>query len=117
MFKIAICDDEESTISRVEQIINSYQLKTNVALTIRLFLSAKQLLAHIESGERFDIIFLDIGMEGLNGIEFGHILRDQINDEQTKIIYISWNKAYSMDLHSIRPFDFLLKPVKIETVE
>jgi len=45
------------------------------------------------------MIFLDIKMEGLSGIGFGKILRNDKKDEDTRIVYISSFKEYVMELH------------------
>ncbi len=62
-------------------------------------------------GEYFGLIFLDIEMQYVNGIEAGKIIREKMKDELTKIVYISGSDNYAMELFQVRPLDFLIKPI------
>ena len=113
MLIIAICDDEKNICTSLERVVEEYALGKNINYNIESFNSADELLKHILLKKNsYDIIFLDIEMKGINGIEFGEILRGDMKDEKTKIIYISWENSYAMDLFKVRPFDFLIKPLE-----
>lgn len=117
MIKIAICDDEKDTCSELERAIIQYEQNNSVRIDLEIYYSAEYLLQKIDEGQRYDLIFLDIEMDELNGIELGKRLRYQYNDEITKVIFISWKKKYAMDLFDIRPFDFIEKPIDFNRVE
>lgn len=111
MFKIALCDDQQAVCNSLENTIIKYmQIKTK-SYSIDTFNSADEMLYHINKGNSYDTIFLDIEMEGITGIEFGEIMRNDMDDEQTKIIFISWQSSYAMDLFKVRPIDFIIKPL------
>lgn len=116
MYNIAVCDDEENVCSNLEAIIFSYMEIRNRDYNVEIFHSAKDLLQIIDEGKRYDVIFLDIEMEGLDGIGFGRILRENMEDERTKIVYISWKDSYAMNLFEIRPMDFIVKPLSEEKI-
>jgi DNA-binding LytR/AlgR family response regulator len=110
MLKIAICDDEIDICNSLENIAEKYLKTRNMQYNLDIFYSADSLFKYITDGNSYDILFLDIEMEGLSGIEFGKILRNDMQNELTKIIYISWQCSYAMDLFKVRPVDFIIKP-------
>ena len=65
----------------------------------------------IQLGMFFDVIFLDMEMEGKTGIEVGKWLREIRKNEKTEIIYMAEDERHVVELFQNRPFDFLLKPL------
>ncbi len=113
MLKIAICDDNQFFCSEIETIILKNKDKLNKQhLNIDIFYSGQQLYSHLNQNHKYDIIFLDIEMESLNGVEVGKKIRNDLNDDDTQIIYVSSNASYAMQLFQNRPANFLIKPVK-----
>lgn len=71
----------------------------------------RELLA---SGKRFDIVFLDIQMEGMNGIEAARSLREKnanLGVEDTVLVFITGIKDYVFDAFDLYAFQYLLKPI------
>ena len=64
----------------------------------------------LESEEKFDIIFLDIDMGGINGIETAKKIR--IYDKKVKIIYVTNYTDYTSSAFSVHAFGYLVKPIK-----
>ena len=62
-----------------------------------------------------DIIFLDIEMPGISGLEFCQIIRQQISPE-TKVVFYSAHDHYAIDALRREAFDFLLKPPSVEEI-
>lgn len=97
MFKIAICDDVEDVCSELKTMI--IDMKDSLIcgdIIIDTFYSGEALLENIEESP-YDLIFLDIELGEINGVEVGHIIREQMEDYITKIIYIS-----SKDMQQLR---------------
>lgn len=117
MLKIAICDDIIEITSHLEDIIFEISKKNLINVDIEVFFSGYDLLRYINNGNDFDLIFLDIEMENINGIQVGNEIREFIGDNDTQIVYISGTNKYAMDLFKIRPFDFLVKPLDLDKVE
>ncbi|KAI4452712.1 hypothetical protein C823_007296 [Eubacterium plexicaudatum ASF492] len=63
----------------------------------------------LASGKRFDIVFLDIRMEGMNGIETAKKLQKQQGD--IILVFITGMKDYVFDALDLYAFQYLLKPV------
>lgn len=71
MIRICICDDEQLHSSKLEKIImDSAGLYQNIELDIDIYESGKSLLNALKArNEEYQILFLDIEMGILNGIE------------------------------------------------
>ncbi|MEG2787390.1 MAG: LytTR family DNA-binding domain-containing protein [Romboutsia sp.] len=104
MLKIAICDDEINILNKTKEIINGYQ-KSNIGVTS--YSSGEDL---IDDYKDFDIIFLDIDMSGMNGIETAKIIREK--DKLVKIIYVTNYTDYTSSAFSVHAFGYIVKPIK-----
>lgn len=106
-----ICDDEKSTCTELEQILLNYASERSVKLQIDVFYSGDSMAKYLYQENLLDILFLDIELPGINGIEIGDYIRRILENEQIFIIYISSKRQYAMELFQNRPFDFLIKPL------
>lgn len=102
---IAICDDEGIIREQMKNLIEKQELNH----ILKTFSSGKELL---EVKLHFDIIFLDIQMEGINGIETARKLRER--GEEAILIFITGLKEYVFDAFDVSAFHYLLKPVEEE---
>ena len=64
-----------------------------------------------ENKKILDVLFLDIELLTTNGIEVGRFIREEQENMETAIVYISANSSYAMDLFRVQPTDFLIKPL------
>jgi len=113
---VAVCDDNQRVISDIEKHLEQVTRNKSIKFETSDFGSGEKLCASIESGCHYDIIFLDIGLPKINGIEVGKAIRDKYNNEHVSIIYISSEKNHSMQLFSTRPMDFLIKPIGLKEI-
>lgn len=116
MLKIAICDDENYVCSQVEKILIEISKTLTKKIEIDIFYSGETLYQFLSDGANFDVIFLDIELQILSGVEIGKKIRDELHNEITQIIYISAKDSYAMDLFNIRPLNFLIKPLQKEKI-
>lgn len=72
MLWIAVCDDEVIECSKLAGKIRKILEEMNVSCTIRQFYSGRELLRSLET---FDLIFLDIIMDGLDGMRTAQLVR------------------------------------------
>ncbi len=109
MLRIAICDDDEVMTSKIESMLEKELGRMCLDNTIDVFFSGEAFLNYVEQGSQYDLIYLDIEMEKLNGIEVARVLREKLME--TVIIYISSYENYLIDLFEVEPFRFIKKPV------
>ena len=63
----------------------------------------------LNAAKAFDIVFLDIQMDGMNGIEAARKLRER--QEDAVLIFITGIKEYVFDALDLYAFHYLLKPL------
>lgn len=106
MLSIAVCDDDIleccHMVKRIRRIMDEYKMP----YLIRQFTSGQELL---EAEEDFDLIFLDILMQELNGLQTAEYLRSQ--DNHAVLIFITSSRDYVFDAYDVEAFQYLLKPV------
>ncbi len=112
MYTIGICDDIPSICTQIEETILHYGHSEGELFKIDIFHSGEEVLEHFESGRELDLLFLDIELKELNGVELGRKIRSEFMNETTQIVYISAKESYAMDLFQVRPMNFLVKPIK-----
>ena len=115
MLQIAVCEDEQADrdhlIGILKPLLDKYIESEEYRITN--FISGGELL---QSDDSFHLIFMDIMMEGRNGIETGQELYSR--NHSAKIIYITNFGQYCMDaVNTVHAFAFLEKPVSTEALE
>lgn len=106
--KVYICDDDKETISDYAKLLDTLAKKNKIEITIHSFTSGEALLFNLSNFMDYaDIIYLDILMGKLNGIDTGKKLRDL--GCQAEIIYLTTTKDYVFDAYDISPVNYLLK--------
>ena len=106
--RIAVCDDDETAVSFLRELIESYPKQK---LSADGYSSGEDLL---RTGNIYDLIFLEIDMKGIDGIETARRIR--IHDRKVKIVYVTSYKEYAGKAFSVHAFGYLLKPVKQEKI-
>ena len=76
-----------------------------------IHLTADNILQALELLEAYDvqIVFIDIEMAGINGLESARILNERYND--INIIFVTGHPEYSLEAFDVHPSGFLTKPV------
>ena len=111
MIKIAICDDESFTCQQIEGMIQESSLTSENKVDVDIFYTGEGLIRTLASGMEYDFVILDIELEQLNGVEVGIYIREKQRNFHTQIIYISSKETYAMQLFTVQPLDFLVKPI------
>jgi DNA-binding LytR/AlgR family response regulator len=113
--RIAICDDTDADRELLYQHLRCCQFKNNDELIIDQFSSGRQLLASHDKSP-YHIVFLDIEMPAMDGIQLAGLLRTQ-KEDHTFIVFTTSYPEYMHDSFDVQPFQYLIKPVSLETVE
>ncbi len=115
--RIAICDDIIQICNELESMIIKYYKKIDQVLEIDVYINVEKFISQLDDGVMYDLIFLDIELGNMTGIDVGEIIRYKLEDYITKIVYISAKNQYDRQLFHIQPFDFLAKPFNEKEVE
>ncbi len=116
MIRIAIVDDETAICSYVERCLLNLSKKYNIFMELEVFDSGEDLMKTIDN-TFYDVIFLDIMMKQLSGLDISKTIRNTMGNETTQIIYISGNTEYAIEVFDYDPLHFLPKPLSEEKIE
>ena len=100
--KIAICDDEKYIRDFIKDCITSELSNADILC----FESAESFL---KANENADIMFLDIQMPGINGMELARRVR--FRGSEAVIIFITALEEYVFNAFDVRAFNYLVKPI------
>lgn len=114
MINIAICDDKVEFSSKLEMLLIDIVKEEKIQADIDVYQSGNELLHKLQKDKcYYDMIFLDIEMKGMDGLETAKEIRKQ--DEITTLIYVTSHKSYAIEAYEVQPFRFLVKPINQDT--
>ncbi len=108
MFNIAICDDEEAFIRILEENLRQYAAETGREFCFFVYQDGSELLQRYRSD--YDLIFMDIKMEKLNGLKTAEEIRR--TDSTVGLIFLTSLKQYVWKGYAYSAVSYLLKPVE-----
>lgn len=108
MINIAICDDEVRIIEKIKKYVEEYK---DCEKRISTYECGEELL---NEKKFFEVIFLDIDMGGIDGIETAKKIREY--DKNVKIIYITNFTDYTSLAFQVHAFGYLNKPIKKQDI-
>ena len=106
--KICICDDDNNVHNIIKNYIEKHQFSNSYFEFVDVF-SAEKLLEKYTNNESFDIIFLDIQMKKISGLDAAAQIK-HVNPD-TIIIFISSYPNYVFDAFKVEALHFLVKPI------
>jgi len=110
---IGICDDEQIYLKDMEALCREYAEKTGKHCEIILFYSGEELL---KNRVKLDILFLDIQMEGMNGLDTQELLW-QRDGSSCFVVYMTNYSEYAAQAYNVNVIGFLYKPVTYDMAE
>jgi DNA-binding LytR/AlgR family response regulator len=112
MIKIVICDDEPIQLEKIHNLTKLIWDYEPNPYEVDIFSSGEALLSELEKGTVYDIALLDIQMKKISGVEVGAILRQQFQNTNTILIYISAYDSRAKEVFYFNAIRFLAKPVE-----
>ena len=97
-----IIDDEPLA----QELLKGYVEKTAFLNLVGVYSSAVQAMRDMNTQKNVHLMFLDIQMPGLNGLEFSRLV-----DAQTRIVFTTAFGQYALDSYKVNALDYLLKPI------
>jgi DNA-binding LytR/AlgR family response regulator len=111
--RIAIVEDSLPDEKLLEELLKQYFLRENIKAEIVPFTSGEDFLADWPLA--VDMVFLDIQMGVLNGIQVAEKIRE--SNDRVIITFLTNNPQYSLAGYSVEALDYLIKPVTPELLE
>lgn len=107
MIRFAICDDEPFMQGDIARRLSRYMEERKLICQVSCFTSGKELL---EDNRSFDVVFLDIQMDGPDGMETARRMRNR--GFKGVLIFITVLKESVFDSFEVQAFDYLIKPLE-----
>jgi DNA-binding LytR/AlgR family response regulator len=111
---IAVCEDETIALKINCTYINELSKKYRINSNILGFTNGESLLDYVEK-EEVDIIFMDIDLGGVNGIQTASAIMKK--NPRTITIFITGHREFAYDAFTVEAFSFLTKPIEPERLE
>lgn len=106
---IAIVDDLRSDADQLRTILMSYAYENSLDLSIEVFSGGEEFLYEYKK-YNYTLIFMDIYMNGISGIETAQKIRE--TDTDTAIIFLSTSNEFMPEAFSIHAYDYISKPAE-----
>ncbi len=114
MLRIAICDDEEKCLLDTKRMLEKWSAATSSQLEIDCFDNGDTLIRE-SNIVQYDIVFLDIIMPLLNGMDTAKELRGR--DKTVKIIFLTSSPEFALQSYSVKATDYCLKPITYQRLK
>lgn len=108
MVTIYLCDDNQQMRDNYSRIIHRFAYENRITITLSAFASGEELMFHLyEDPNQAEIIYLDILMGELNGMEVAKELRKL--GCKAEIIFITTSEDYVFEAFDTSPMQYLIK--------
>lgn len=108
-YKIAICDDEQTELEHLSALVTQWETKAGHSCEIHTFSSAESFLFEYAEEQAYDILLLDVEMNGISGIDLAKRLRRDNN--RAEIIFITSHFEFAGEGYEVDALHYLMKPL------
>ena len=107
MYKILIIEDETEAASNLQKCIERYGVSRGLEFSVTRLRTA---FDFISEGGRHDLVFMDIDLPGINGLEAAELMRTY--DPVTPLVFVTNLAQYAVRGYAVDALDFIVKPVR-----
>lgn len=111
--EVALIDDMSYDREKLHQIISYYLNVKNIKFKMYTYSSAEEFLADFSKHE-FTVIFLDISMSGMTGMQAAHEVRKQ--DKRVPIVFVTIEREFALEGYEVHASGYILKPFNPDKV-
>ena len=111
-YKIAVCDDSAPDRTFLSNLVKNWAQTHGHQVQLLEFVSAENFLFFYEEEKDFDILLLDIEMNGMDGVTMAKKIRWE--NQTVQIIFITGYSDYISEGYEVAALHYLMKPVKEE---
>lgn len=114
-YRLAICEDDNVIRKELSALCRDILTDDGISHEMTEFSKAEELDRVIkEEGHPFDLLILDIQMDGITGMELAKSLRQR--GDRVSILFVTGCEDYLPEGYGVQPIHFLLKPVSREAL-
>ncbi|MBT9775694.1 response regulator [Clostridium sp. MCC353] len=111
---IAICDDEQEELNQIKKYTEIFLERNMFEASVFCFSRGGELIEAIGT-RSFELVLLDIYMDGMNGIETAEKIRELLPG--CEIIFITISTDHALEGYRVKAIDYLIKPVLEEGLQ
>lgn len=107
MMKIAVCDDEKFYREKINTLLQKYLSDHQLDSVIDIFCSGKEFLSQSSNAVKYDVVFMDINMEEMDGIETAMRIRAFCSN--TYLVFVTAFIKYALDGYKVNAVRYIMK--------
>ncbi|MBM6815496.1 response regulator transcription factor [Olsenella uli] len=109
MYRALIVEDDPQAAETLRAHLERYAAERGTFFSVEILPSA---LEFLEGTRPADVVFMDIGLPGVSGMEAAEVMRQ--TDELTPLIFVTDLAQYAVRGYQVDALDFMVKPVTYE---
>ena len=106
--RIAVCDDNQIDRDIIKDFLHTYMTEKSIPNTITEYENGMNLIYDIEEGRYYDMVFLDIFMDQILGMDIARKLRNV--GYTGNIVFLTSTAEFAVDSYEVEASGYLLKP-------
>lgn len=107
--KIAVCEDQATQINLLNKQIENWSKDNKVNISIENFTTAESFLFQWSDYDKYDIIFLDIKLSKMSGVELSNKIREK--NKIVDIVFVTGFFKYALHGYRVGALQYLMKPI------
>jgi DNA-binding LytR/AlgR family response regulator len=107
MIRIAIVEDEENYCKQLMEFIKKYDLEQRMQSEVIIYKDGESIVREYHG--QYQLIFMDIQMNGMNGMQAAKKIREK--DKDVIFVFVTTTVAYAVQGYAVDAMGYILKPV------
>ncbi len=107
--RVLICDDDTAEAQKLDHLIALYSERTGISFRTSACTQREDILRELQRSELYEVLFLDIYLESLNGVELARLLRS--HNSKIKIVFFSTSPQHALEAFGVNASQYLVKPL------
>ena len=112
MWIIAFADTAEDHLTLLKDALKAYSQETHRVFSVTSYTDLTVLEKDMAQGEHFDLLILDLVMNGQRSVEAVRRIREK--EDGTPLIFLTANREYAVESYEMNALDYMIKPLKKE---
>ncbi len=109
---IAVCDDNETDLRYITDMVNAWAERRRLPVCVRTFPSSEAFLFHYSENRDYDVLLLDVEMGDLNGVDLAKQIR--VQNRRVQIVFITGYPDFIAEGYDVSALHYLMKPLNPE---
>lgn len=110
IYRVAICDDRQTDREYLASLLTEWAAGVGHIVQADLFPSAEAFLFSYEEDKSWDMLLLDIEMDGMNGVTLAKTIRRE--NKTVQLIFVTGYSEYISEGYEVSALHYLMKPIR-----